>query len=83
MRMAKPLLDAAHVWILPHSLEPTWFHIEEETIAFLPSHQNCSNEEMLAIINTTNILHLDFMKYNVFKLPQWETFPHEYQVVSI
>ena len=80
--MAESLLDDAHVWLLPHLLDPLWFHLEEEIIASLQRTKNCSNEEMVTILNDTNILHLDFMKYNVLQPPSWESFQSSYNLVS-
>ncbi len=57
-------MDESHVWILPeYQLE--WWKLEETVISSLHSNINCSNQEMLEIVNMTNILVVDSLKYSI------------------
>ena len=63
--MENYLTDESHVWILPQYHTHSWWELSIADISLVHSSQYCSNEEMTGVMNKTNILVVDSMKYNI------------------
>ena len=67
-RLDDYLLEESHVWILPQYLTDSWWELDSNSISALPYTHNCSNEEIVTIMNHLNILVIDSLKYNIPEL---------------
>jgi len=65
MKIDPALLDQSHVWVLPYLFKDYWWRMQTENEESLSANQNCSNEEMDAIIAGTNVVLADSMNYNI------------------
>ena len=82
-RIDNYVLEESHVWILPQYLEDSWWELDSDIISTFPNTQNCSNEEMLTIMNNLNVIVIDSMKYNVPELQTRSEFNGQfYKLVS-
>ena len=83
MRIEPSLLDQSHVWILPYRYSDSWWLTQTDT-KFLPTNQNCSNEEMDTIIAGINLVVVDSLNYNVPGLHEnVKLGPNYYDIVRV
>ena len=57
------LTGTAYVWILPSFYDPRWWEMSEDEIARLHPSQQCSNDEMEEILNTTHVFSIGIYNY--------------------